>query len=118
MPTPETTPLDMEPTEDGSALCISWKDGHESTYLPYDLRLSCPCAGCVDELSGRRMLASAMIQPGVYPTPIHYMGNYSLQFVWSDDHDTGFYTYDLLWSLCSCDTCSSARGTSDLGSDG
>ena len=31
-----------------------------------DLRMSCPCAGCVDEVSGRRTLTEAMVPPGVY----------------------------------------------------
>lgn len=112
MTTPDTTPLDIGPSEDGSSLLITWKDGHDSTYLPFDLRLQCPCAGCVDELTGQRMLTSAMIQPGVYPTAIHYVGRYALQFVWSDGHDTGFYTYELLRSLCGCEACSAARDTS------
>lgn len=107
MQTPETTPVDIGPTPDGSALRIEWKDGHTSTYLPYDLRLACPCAGCVDELSGQRTLTPQMVQPGVYPTAIHYVGRYALQFVWSDGHTTGIYPYDLLRRLCGCEACRS-----------
>ncbi len=118
MLTPEATPLDIGPTEDGSALQITWKDAHESTYQPFDLRLNCPCAGCVEELTGRRMLTSAMIRPDVYPTAIHYVGRYALQFVWSDGHDTGIYTFELMRSLCGCGTCSAARDAPDSGSDG
>ncbi len=105
MQTPETTPDHIGPTEDGSALTIRWGDGHASTYQPRHLRLLCPCAGCVDELSGRRMLTSAMVQPDVYPTAIHYVGRYALQFVWSDGHDTGIYTYGFLRNSCGCPTC-------------
>lgn len=117
MPTPETTPEEIGPTEDGSALRITWGDGHESTYQPRDLRLHCPCAGCVDERTGRRMLTGAMIPPDVYPTAIHYVGRYALQFVWSDGHDTGIYAYDLMRSLCGCDACDAADDVSDSGSD-
>ena len=116
MPVPEVTPLDIGPTEDGSALRITWKDGHESTYVPFDLRLSCPCAGCVDELTGRRMLTGGMIQPDVYPTAIHYVGRYALQFVWSDGHDTGIYTFELLRSSCGCEACDASRTISNSGS--
>ena len=92
MQTPATTPRDINPTEDGTALRIVWEDGHESVYLPFDLRMSCPCAGCVDESSGRRTLTN-------------YVGRYALQFVWSDGHDTGFYSFDLLRGLCGCEEC-------------
>lgn len=108
MATPETTPVHIGPTDDGSALRIEWGDGHESIYQPRDLRLSCPCAGCVDEMSGRRTLTREMVPADVYPTAIHYVGKYALQFVWSDRHDTGLYPFDLLRSLCGCEVCSSS----------
>ncbi len=105
MQTPSTTPRDINPTEDGAALRIVWEDEHESIYLPFDLRMSCPCAGCVDETSGRRTLTEAMVAPGIYPTAIHYVGRYALKFVWSDGHDTGLYSYELLRGLCGCAKC-------------
>jgi DUF971 family protein len=108
MQTPAATPRDINPTEDGTALRIVWEDGHESVYLPFDLRMSCPCAGCVDEGSGRRTLTEATVPPGVYPTAINYVGRYALQFVWSGGHDTGFYSFDLLRELCACDECSAS----------
>ena len=108
MATPATTPRDIGPTEDGTALRITWEDGHESVYQPFDLRMSCPCAGCVDEASGRRTLTEATVPPGVYPSAIHYVGRYALQFVWSDGHDTGLYSYDLLRALCDCEGCSAS----------
>jgi DUF971 family protein len=108
MKTPATTPHDINPTEDGTALRIVWEDGHGSIYLPFDLRMSCPCAGCVDEVSGLRTLTEAMVLPGVYPKAIEYVGRYALKFVWSDGHDTGLYSYDLLRGLCTCEECVSA----------
>jgi len=115
MQTPATTPRDIGPTEDGAALRILWEDEHESVYLPFDLRMSCPCAGCVDEMSGRRTLTEAMISPDVYPTAIEYVGRCALKFVWSDGHDTGLYAYDLLRGLCGCEACMSPPRTSPSG---
>ncbi|HIC33310.1 MAG TPA: DUF971 domain-containing protein, partial [Gammaproteobacteria bacterium] len=60
------------------------------------LRLLCPCAGCVDEMSGVRTLVSESVDKGIYPTAIHYVGQYALQFIWSDGHSTGLYTFEYL----------------------
>ena len=54
---PEFTPRTIGPTADGSRLEIVWEDDHRSEYAPFDLRLMCPCAGCVDEMTGQRTAA-------------------------------------------------------------
>lgn len=96
---PRTDPADIGPTEDGARLRILWKDGVESTYVPRWLRQLCPCAGCVDEMSGMRTLDPASVDASIHPTAIHYVGRYALQFVWSDGHSTGLYTYEYLREL-------------------
>jgi DUF971 family protein len=93
------TPEHIGPTEDGTALSIRWADGHESTYAPRFLRMHCPCAGCVDEMTGVRMLTEQMVPEGVYPLAIEYVGRYALQFYWSDGHSTGIYSFELLRRL-------------------
>ncbi len=99
------TPAHVGPTADGRALGIRWQDGHSSVYEPRFLRLNCPCAGCVDEMTGQRTLIPEMVPDGVYPTAIHPVGRYALQFIWSDGHDTGFFSFDYLRRLCPCPDC-------------
>lgn len=96
---PATTPREIGPTADGSALRIVWEDGAETVHPPHALRAACPCAQCVDEMTGRRILRPEDVDPGVYPLAIHYVGRYALQFVWSDGHDTGFYPFEYLRRL-------------------
>jgi DUF971 family protein len=96
---PSTTPRDIGPTADGSALRILWEDGVETVHVPRELRIRCPCAGCVDEMTGRRILRPEKVPADVYPTAIHYVGRYALQFVWSDGHDTGFFPFEYLRKL-------------------
>ena len=96
---PATTPREIGPTADGEALRIEWMDGSESILRPHHLRISCPCARCVDEMTGKRVLRPEMVPESIYPTAIHYVGRYALQFVWSDGHDTGFYPFDFLRRL-------------------
>ena len=96
MPDPRLVPREVAPTEDELRLKIVWGDGEVHEYEPRSLRLLCPCAGCVEEITGVRKVTEAMVSEGIYPTAIHYVGRYALQFVWSDGHDTGFYTYEYL----------------------
>ena len=100
-----TTPASVAPTDDGARLGIDWKDGHRSEYEPFQLRLNCRCAGCVDEMSGRPVLDPATVPADVYPLAIRYVGRYALQFDWSDGHTTGIYPFELLRALCPCAAC-------------
>ena len=47
-------------------------------------------------MTGQRTLKPETVEGGVYPTAIHYVGQYALQFVWSDGHSTGLYTFEYL----------------------
>jgi DUF971 family protein len=93
---PHFDPVGIGPSEDGTKLSIQWKDGVTSHYIPRYLRLLCPCAGCVDEMTGIRTLLPEHVDETVYMTAIHYVGRYALQPVWSDGHSTGIYTFELL----------------------
>lgn len=93
---PRFEPEEIAPTEDGARLRITWKDGVASEYVPRELRILCPCAACVDETTGVRTLRPETVDQNVYPLAIHYVGRYALQFVWSDSHETGIYTFDYL----------------------
>lgn len=89
----------MEPTEDGQRLRIVWRDGAVHEYEPRDIRLACPCAGCVDEFTGRPILDPASVAADIKPVSIEYVGRYALKFTWPDGHDTGIYPYDLMRRL-------------------
>lgn len=95
----------MEPTEDGQRLRIVWRDGHVSEFRPRAIRLECPCAGCVDEFTGKPILNPAAVPSDIMPVSIEYVGRYALKFTWPDGHDTGIYPYDLLRRICPCEAC-------------
>jgi ATP-binding protein involved in chromosome partitioning len=93
------TPLEIGPDEEGERLRIRWGDEVVSTFTPRDLRLACPCAGCVEEMTGKPLLAPESVAPDVHPLAIHYVGRYALQFIWSDGHQTGIYPFEYLRRL-------------------
>jgi DUF971 family protein len=84
---------------------ITWDDGHFSSYPSWYLREHCPCADCVEEFTGKRKITHGSIPSGLERVSVELVGNYALQFGWSDGHDTGFYTFDFLRKLCPCSHC-------------
>ena len=83
---------------------VKWQDGHESLYPAKSLRLSCPCAGCVDEVTGERR-PSALVPHDVKPLGIQLVGRYAISIQWSDGHSTGIYAFEKLRKLCPCGEC-------------
>jgi DUF971 family protein len=90
---------------DQNRLLIEWDDGHQSVYDPARLRLACPCAQCVDELTGARIIRPENIPPTIKPQEMRPVGRYGVSFLWSDGHDTGIYTFEALRRLCQCEQC-------------
>ena len=78
---------------------IEWNDGKKSNFPAKALRLACPCAGCVNELTGQRMLSPDRIPENIRAVAVNPVGRYALQIVWSDGHATGLYGFDLLRKL-------------------
>jgi DUF971 family protein len=60
------------------------------------LREICPCAGCIEEFTGRKLLDPASIPADIRPERIEPVGNYAIQITWSDGHSTGLYTWKTL----------------------
>jgi DUF971 family protein len=84
---------------------IFWNDGHHSPYPSWYLRENCPCASCVEELTGRRMIVAGSIPGNLERQDVGPIGNYALTFTWSDGHSTGIYTFDYLRRICPCPQC-------------
>lgn len=81
---------------------IVWPDGHESVYPARELRLACPCAACVEEVTGERRVEAAHIAQDVHPLRIDLVGRYAISIQRSDGHTTGLYAFDRLRAMCPC----------------
>lgn len=91
-------------------LLIEWdQPGHEGFFPARALRLACPCAVCVEEMSGRPLLNPATVPSDIRPVSLQLVGAYGLRINWSDGHETGIYTFELLLRLCPCDRCAPRR---------
>ena len=88
---------------------IVWKDEHQSIYPAGFLRWQCPCAGCVDEWSGQRVLREEDVPGNVGAVSVELVGRYACRVRWSDGHSDGIYTFESLRKLCPCRECQEGR---------
>ena len=107
--------LAQEVSIDGDIIVIMWNDGHRSPYPHRYLRLRCQCANCVDEMSGNPRLDPDTVPQDVRAVDQMPVGNYAVQFLWSDAHYTGLYPFRFLRSVCTCTACNQSRGETDTG---
>jgi ATP-binding protein involved in chromosome partitioning len=101
-------------TREDAGVRIEWTQGvHEGFFPARPLRLACPCAGCVEEVTGRPLLDPAAVPRDVHPLRLSLVGAYGLRIDWSDGHGTGIYTFDRLRAVCPCPACRVPRGDPD-----
>jgi len=79
-----------------SLLEIVWSPTR-SDRLPFRLiRQQCPCAACVNEFTGERLLNPDSVPVEIRPLGVDFAGNYGLKIGWSDGHHSGIYTWERL----------------------
>ncbi len=84
---------------DGKQLELTWDDAVRSQLSVQLLRQQCPCAECVDEWSGKRTLDPAKVSAELTASQLSPVGNYALAMVFSDQHRTGIFNWELLRKL-------------------
>ena len=80
-------------------LRIEWKDGLVSEFEARQLRLACPCAVCVEEGTGRKLLTEDKVPTDIELVEAELVGRYALCFKWSDHHSTGIFSWSYLRTL-------------------
>jgi DUF971 family protein len=104
-----TIPLPHAINRRDDGVLIEWDDrGHQGFFPARALRLACPCAACVEEMSGRPLLDPALVPTDIRPVSLALVGAYGLRVQWSDGHGTGIYTFEQLRRACPCDLCAGA----------
>lgn len=82
-----------------------WEDEHQTELGARELRLSCRCAMCVEEMTGRPLLDPRTVPADVHAVAMDLTGNYAVNIRWSDGHATGIYTWRDLRERCRCAQC-------------
>ncbi len=85
--------------ESDSEISIVWSDDAETKYNAADLRRNCPCASCVNEWTGEKILRDESVSDDLHFTHTSIVGRYALNFHFSDSHDTGIFSFKFLREL-------------------
>ncbi len=108
------TPMPERIRRSDDAIEVVWQEGHVGRFGARALRLACPCAACVDEMSGRPILEPESVPMDVSPRQIELVGGYAIRVRWSDGHGTGMQTFEWLRAHCPCSDCAAARHPNPL----
>ncbi len=90
---------------DSEDLVMEWDDGVTTRISLKDLRDKCPCVNC----QGETVLFSSYIPiknpfkpAGFYEIDkIETVGNYAVNIIWKDKHNTGLYSWEYLREISS-----------------
>lgn len=93
----------IEPTsiieESDSEISIKWSNETDSAYRAAQLRKACPCASCVNEWTGEKVLKDETVADDLVFSSVALVGRYALNFQFSDGHNTGIYSFNYLRQL-------------------
>jgi DUF971 family protein len=101
-PRGDAVPKDLKVQLKEQRLTILWGEGRTSEYPLGKLRALCPCATCRGERekASANPLAILKTDPTTLRvTTARLIGNYAIQFDWSDGHNAGMFDYRFLRGL-------------------
>src|SRR5262249_22383255 len=71
---------------------IEWSDGRKTTYSAAELRALCPCAMCVNEITGVRVHDPSSVPSELTQSEARMAGHDALTMTFSGRHHTAIYT--------------------------
>jgi DUF971 family protein len=92
----EIWPNLIEKLENGKYLFVSFKDGSQFTISAELLRVECPSAD-VQGHGGPKIIVKN--KSSVLINKIEEVGNYAIRIIFSDDHSSGIFSWDLLYDF-------------------
>lgn len=85
--------------KDNHHFAIEWTDGLNAEYRLSDLQKQCPCAKCVDEATGKRLLDEKTIYEDVRAIRIENVGRYALKIQFTSGCSSGIYSFEMLHKM-------------------
>jgi len=82
--------------KDNHIFTIEWADGIAHDYRLSSVQKQCPCAGCNDEITGKKLLDEKSIKEDVRAVRIVNVGRYALRIQFTLGCSNGIYGFDML----------------------
>lgn len=93
------SPKNIRVHKEQRVLELVWDD-NDVAQLPFrKVRQNCRCAVCIDEFTGKQLLDPESVPVDLGLIDISLCGNYALRIRWSDQHDSGLFTWNHLRSI-------------------
>ncbi len=90
-------PTEIKLRQQSRLLEVSFEDG-QTFSLPFELlRVYSPSAAVRGHMPSQAVLQTGKREVGI--TDVQPVGNYAVKLVFSDGHDTGIYSWDILYRL-------------------
>ena len=84
-----------------AGLEFRWQDEPIIVLTIGELRFLCPCANCVSEINGARIIKRDDVATDITLVDMQPVGNYAYRLLFSDGHDSGIYPLKYLHQLCA-----------------
>ncbi len=82
--------------KDNYTFSIEWNDGVIQDFRLCNVQRNCPCARCVSEKSGQRLIDPESISNDLQAISMHTVGRYALHIQFTSGCSIGIYTFDRL----------------------
>ena len=87
-------PLKIEKIDEGKNLSISFEDNSKFIISAELLRVECPSADVQGHGGPKKIVKN---KKNVSINKIEEVGNYAIRIIFSDDHSSGIFSWDLLY---------------------
>jgi len=96
---PETShvPVDLAVSRTDKTLTVTWADGTRHVLPAELLRVHSPSAEVQGHTPDQRQVVAGRRHVGILE--VEAIGHYAIRLAFDDLHDTGIYTWDLLWDM-------------------
>jgi DUF971 family protein len=99
MPATDKRPLGIKLHKRSRELELEYPDGERYSLSCEYLRVYSPSAEVRGHGAGQEVLQTGKLKVGI--DAIKPVGRYAVQLVFDDGHDTGLYSWDYLYELCT-----------------
>lgn len=82
--------------KNNTTFSIEWSDGLTKDYRLSHLQRVCPCAGCRDESTRKKLIDDKLIKDDVRAVRIKSVGRYALRVTFTSGCSNGIYDFEML----------------------